>query len=242
MQYSLFDFHRHFTASKKRDDAFYCTSSLDEWIDNGEFYSLGLLLSDKMYFSEEISSVVRKLEEILIKNQNAQIGEIGLDKRFGQPELQEAFLRNCITLSHRYNRILSIHCVKSYDRLISILEAIEIQEKKETERTGRIFYRPLTILHGFTSSLEVANLLNKHNIIISINPKFLRTKFFTRILEFDRLGFLIESDWDDVSDSGYKEYFDNFINELDQCNLKNFKDINNEYRTVLTNFSSNWRG
>lgn len=242
MQYSLFDFHRHFTTSKKRDDAFYCTSSLDEWLDNGEFYSLGLLLSDKIYLSEDISAITRKLEKLLIGNPNAQIGEIGLDKRFGQSDLQKAFLVDCINLSHKYNRILSIHCVKSYDSLISILKYIEIQEEKETKRTGKIFYRPLTILHGFTSSLEIANLLKKHNIIISINPKFLRTKFFTRILEFDRLGFLIESDWDDISDSGYEEYFDDFINELDQCNLKNFKDINNEYRTVLTNFSSNWRG
>jgi len=73
MQYSLFDFHRHFNTSKKRDDAFYCTSSLDEWLDNGEFYSLGLLLSDKIYLSEDISAITRKLEKLLIENPNAQI-------------------------------------------------------------------------------------------------------------------------------------------------------------------------
>jgi Tat protein secretion system quality control protein TatD with DNase activity len=221
----MFDFHRHINNSNILSDAFYCTSSIEEWFYNKPI-SLGLLFNHKIYEKDDLDKILTILEEKLITNENYQIGEIGLDKRFNQIDLQEYFLIKCINLSNKYNRILTIHCVKGYGLLIDLL-------KINKEKMG-----PLTIIHGFTSSFEIAKQLAQLNILISINDTFLRTKSFKRISDFDELGFLVESDWDKINNDNYRSTFDKFINELDKTGIKKYKEFNNEYRTILKNFSS----
>lgn len=175
----------------------------------------------------DLDSILIKLEKKLNSNLAYQIGEIGLDKRFANIDKQLFLLDKCITLAYKYNRVLTIHCVKAYDVLIDILT------KNQSNMP------PLTILHGFSSSLEVASKLKELNVIISINPGFIRTKGFNNIKNFDKLGFLIETDWNINNDNNYQNYFLSFIKTLKDNDLKYFEEINDEYRTILKNITFN---
>lgn len=221
----MFDFHRHLNKSPRTNNAFYCTSTVEEWSANTPI-SLGLLFNDNKYTKTEIDELLTLMERKLIENNSYQIGEIGLDKRFGQIDLQSYFLQECIILSKKYNRILTIHCVKEYKTLIDLLE---ISKNK---------MGPITMVHGFTSSYEIAKQLRNFNILISLNSKFLKTKSFKSLKEFDNLGFLVESDWDLDNDDNYQSNFDNFILQLDQIGIKSYKEFNNEYRTIFKNIST----
>ncbi|MBK5200460.1 MAG: TatD family hydrolase [Spirochaetaceae bacterium] len=220
----MFDFHRHINQSELLLDAFYCTYKIEEWDKINESISLGLLMNSSIEY--DVDNILIKLEHKLLLNKSFQIGEIGLDKRFKNVNQQVLFLDKCITLAYKYNKVLTIHCVKSYDLLINIL----IKHQRNMP--------PLTILHGFSSSLDVAIKLKNLKVHISINPDFIKTKAFRNIKEFDKLGFLIETDWDSDNDNNYQNYFLSFIETFKNINLKNFEEINNEYRTILQNITS----
>ncbi len=219
----MFDFHRHINKCNLLNNAFYATSNQEEWNRENSFISLGLLLvPNKKY---DLDKILLYLEKRLSANKNFQIGEIGIDKRFGEIENQIYFLDKCLKLATKYNRVLTIHCVQSYNLLIRLL------------KNHANSMPPLIILHGFSSSLEIARELKKLNVIISINPNFFNTRGFKNIKEFDKLGFLTETDWDKDNDDGYQDYFLSFINSLKEIGLTNFEDINNEYRTILENIT-----
>lgn len=221
----MFDFHRHINQSEYNKNAIYCTSSTDEW-NNTNPISLGLLFNNNNYTKKTLDPIINLLKIKLENNKSYQIGEIGLDKRYNQIELQYYFLDECIKLSNQYNRVLTIHCVKSYDLLFSLLE------------NNKGIMGPLTILHGFTSSLEIAKKLKSFDVIISINNNFLKTKAFKDITDFDKLGFLIESDWNKQNDDNYLAYFNKFVSTLDDMEISKFKELNHEYRTIFENISS----
>lgn len=221
----MFDFHRHINQCIERENSFYCTSRLEEWNKINKGNSLGLLMKSPIQYN--IDSILEELTNKIILNNTYQIGEIGIDKRFNNIDLQVIFLEECLKIAYKYNRILTIHCVKSYDLLINILA------KNQNNMP------PLTILHGFSSSLDIAIKLRQLGVLISINPKFIKTKAFKNIKEFDKLGFLIESDWDYINDYNYQNYFSSFINNLINEDLTNFQEINNEYSSILKNITFN---
>lgn len=221
----MFDFHRHINQSRQKENSFYCTSRLDEWnkVDDGN--SLGLLMNSSITYN--LDSILEELINKICLNNTYQIGEVGIDKRYANIDIQVLFIEECIKIAYKYNRILTIHCVKSYDLLINIL----------TKNQNNM--PPLTILHGFSSSLDIAKKLRQLGVLISINPKFINNKSFINIKEFDKLGFLIESDWDYINDYNYQNYFSSFINNLINEGLTNFQEINNEYSTILKNITFN---
>jgi TatD DNase family protein len=111
-----------------------------------------------MYIKEEPSDVHNKLldnefkdfESFVIKNRlNVSfIGEIGLDKRIEQRiplNLQEFVLNKQISLAKTLNKNVVLHCVGRYNSLIDMLK------KYKSDVKG--------IVHGFTSSYEVAKTL-----------------------------------------------------------------------------------
>ncbi len=217
----MFDFHRHFTKSPAIENAFYATSSINEWDNLSEFKSLGLLADnltmDKITFENN-------LRNRLISNDKIHIGEVGLDKRYSNFDKQIEFFNSAIKIAYEFNRILTIHIVNANSTLIEILE----ENKKKLPK--------YIIYHGFNKSLELAKQLKKYNVIVSINPKIIKTKLFNNIIELDNLGFLVESDWDQISDQGYNNYFTSFISTLENKGAIHFKDINNEFRSILKNF------
>ncbi len=217
----MFDFHRHITNSKTIDNALYNTTSIKEWDYNTKHFSIGLLANN---INKDNDYYINKMEKLLIKNPKFHIGEIGLDNRFNNIDIQVDLFVKTLKLAIEYNRLFTIHIVKNNNLLLNILN----ENKK---------YLPNHIIyHGFNKSLDLAKQLKYYNTIISINPKSLNTKLMYDIKALDKLGFLVESDWDKKNDEGYDKYFSSFINILEEKKATKFKDVNNEFRSILENF------
>lgn len=217
----MFDFHRHFTQSKSIESALYATSALTEWDNIAPYISYGLLANN---FNVTIDEFKIILENKLKQNPLAHIGEIGLDSRFDNMDQQIKFFQVAIDLAFNYERILTIHIVNSNQLLIDILK-----DNKNHLPTHIIY-------HGYNKSVDFAKQLKKYNITVSINPKVEKTKLIKNIKQLDKIGFLLESDWDCETDDNYKLYFESFTTKIEALGASRYKDINNEFRTILKNF------
>ena len=217
----MFDFHRHFTLSKPIESAFYATSSINEWEKEAPYLSYGILANNIDLSVSEFENI---LEKKLKENPSSHVGEIGLDKRFDNIEQQIKFLNVAIKLSYTYKRILTVHVVNLTQLLIDILES------NKDNLPNRIIY------HGFNKSVELAKQLKKYNITVSLNPKVEQTRLIKNIKQLDKIGFLLESDWDCENDDNYISYFENFTKKIEALGAIRFKETNNEFRTILKNF------
>ena len=84
------------------------------------------------------------------------VGEIGLDKRVAVPfELQERVLRCQLRLAVACGKPVVLHAVRSYDRLLPLLE------EEQIARVGGV-------VHGFYGSVEVALQLEQLNLAIGV--------------------------------------------------------------------------
>ncbi|MCY1151365.1 MAG: TatD family hydrolase [Sphaerochaetaceae bacterium] len=217
----MFDFHRHFSKDKPLDTAFYCTSSINEWDQKAKYMSFGILANN---FSIKVKDFEYLLSKKLEENPSFHVGEVGLDNRFNNLEEQILFFEKALLLSYKYNRIFTIHIVRENDLLINIL-------KKNIKTLPKHI-----IYHGFNKSVELAKQLQKYNVVVSINPTCMKSKLINNIKELDKIGFLVESDWDNKTDENYREYFKTFSNDIKALEVNNFEVINNEFRTILENF------
>ncbi|MDC7237696.1 MAG: TatD family hydrolase [Sphaerochaetaceae bacterium] len=217
----MFDFHRHFSKDKPLDTAFYCTSSINEWDQKAKYMSFGILANN---FSIKVKDFEYLLSKKLEENPSFHVGEVGLDNRFNNLEEQILFFEKALLLSYKYNRIFTIHIVRENDLLINIL-------KKNIKTLPKHI-----IYHGFNKSVELAKQLQKYNVVVSINPTCMKSKLINNIKELDKIGFLVESDWDNKTDENYRAYFKTFSNDIKALEVNNFEVINNEFRTILENF------
>ncbi|MGD1822767.1 MAG: TatD family hydrolase [Pleomorphochaeta sp.] len=217
----MFDFHRHISSSTKIDNALYNTSSIEEWDYSAKYFSIGILANN---LNEKNNFYLDKMEEYLLNNKALHIGEIGLDNRFENIKKQTDFFIQTLKLAYKYDRIFTIHIVKNNDLLLKILRDNKSQLPKHI------------IYHGFNKSIELAKDLQQFNTTVSINPKIINTKLINNIKELDKIGFLVESDWDKKSDIGYNKYFSSFVNLLEENGASYFKDVNNEFRSILEDF------
>ena len=101
-----------------------------------------------------------QITDIARANNVIAIGECGLDtlKSPAPLELQEEIFRAHIQLSESLKKPLIIHCVKAYDRLITI--------HKET-LPGQPW-----VIHGFRGKPQLATRLTKAGLFISLGEKF----------------------------------------------------------------------
>ncbi len=217
----MFDFHRHFSKDKPLDTAFYCTSSINEWDQKAKYMSFGILANN---FGIKVKDFEYLLSKKLEENPSFHIGEVGLDNRFENLNEQILLFEIALKLAYKYNRIFTIHIVRENDLLINILE----KNKKNLPK--------YIIYHGFNKSVELAKQLKKYNVVVSINPTCMKSKLINNIKQLDKIGFLLESDWDNQTDDKYKEYFNKFTNDIKALGAINFEVINNEFRTILENF------
>lgn len=217
----MFDFHRHLTKSETIDNALYATSKIEEWDKSSKYFSIGLLANnlqiDNNYY-------INKLEKKLIENKNYHIGEIPLDNRFNNLDKQIDFFEKALFLSKKYDRIFTIHIVQANNLLLEILEK------------NKAYLPKYIIYHGYNKSIELAKQLKKYNTIVSLNPKVINSKIFNNIQSLDKIGFLVESDWDKENDTNYLEYFSSFVAKIEEKGAIKYKDINNEFRSILENF------
>ncbi len=164
----MFDYHAHIGVPT--ENALVCTSKPGEemLLTPFRYRSIGLL--------PPYSDGTEKIEEYA--EMGYAVGEIGLDRRFGDRDGQITVFRKCLETAVRHHSLITIHCVGMLDVMLSILRE----------------YRPERfIFHSFTSSPEIAREIRKLGGYISISPLSLRSRHFSAVItSLD--SFLIETD------------------------------------------------
>lgn len=163
----LFDAHAHIGV--QTDSAFIATSSTDEmdFAASYRYKALGIIPEGRE----------KDIEKLRIAARNGwHIGEIGLDKRYGNLPEQERIFREALRIAKEYGRIAVIHTVREYGRTLEILKDEGIHG---------------FIMHGFTGSYEIACQALSLGGMISLSPNAERAKSFEKLLA---LPFLIETD------------------------------------------------
>lgn len=166
MEYVLIMFDAHCHSENPSDGNFeglinYIESNSWGYATLAKHASVGLLSAEDPYAMED-------LETYLKASQSIQIGEVS-----------QEFLRPALALGSSYCRTVTIHAVKSTDKIISILEEFP-------------FVR--TIWHNYTGSIETARILKKLGCTPSLSPRIWKAKTSQHIDELWRLGAVLESD------------------------------------------------
>lgn len=101
--------------------------------------------------SWNLSSLLVALEERLVAHPSAWVGEIGLDalRPADRSHQQELFVQQMM-LASRYHRAVSVHCVRAFGPLLTILMKLP-----------KAHFPPAIVLHGFTGSPEFVKSLLK---------------------------------------------------------------------------------
>ena len=153
----MFDSHCHIGI--KSNKGYVCTSKIEEYpfSSNFKYFSCVLLPGEE--------GDISLLEEWAKKGFG--IGEVGLDRRFGEKEKQIKRFILAIKIAKKYDALLTIHAVGMTDLLLSILK----------EEKPRRF-----IVHSFSSSTEVAKEIMKLGGVISLSPNVEKTKHFNSLV------------------------------------------------------------
>lgn len=153
----MFDAHAHIGVP--RDNAYVCTSTLEEapLLVPYKHKAAGLLPPN--------CGDITKLEEYA--EMGYGIGEVGIDRRFPDKEKQTANFRTAVLIAKRHHALLTIHAVGWTDALLSVL--------RET-RPERF------LVHSFSSSIEVAREIISLGGVISLSPKSKRAKSFDTLI------------------------------------------------------------
>ena len=177
----MFDAHRHLSGEKETHDALYCTSHQGEWAEvaNLPYPAIGAIgaLSDKALPS------IGELAHYLEKHAHLQVGEVGLDKRFGDLDTQQSFLLAALDLAFSLGRSLTVHVVGAEALFLSCL----------VHAGNRL---PPILWHGFTGSVETARIASLKGCILSLGTGIEHTRLARRLEELSSLSFAIETDYE----------------------------------------------
>ena len=179
--YCMFDAHRHLTDEREIQDALYCTSYQAEWplVANLPYPGIGALgaLADRALPSLD------ELAQALESHPHLQVGEIGLDKRFGDLEKQQRFLLAALDLAFALGRSITVHVVQADSLFLSCLQ----------QAGNRL---PPILWHGFTGSVETARIAARQGCILSLSPGIEHTRMAKKLEELALFPFAIETDFD----------------------------------------------
>jgi len=165
-----------------------CTTQESEWNilenlmrgDKNIFGAFGI----HPWFADSVENGFEpRLENLLKNNSSYMVGEIGLDKYKPDIERQIYVFQKQFDIAVKLNRIIFIHCVGAWDKILHILK----QYKKSD--------LPIIVFHGFNASDDVLNnlLSNYDNVMFSI-PKNAVYSENSRIERIDINKILIETD------------------------------------------------
>lgn len=162
----MFDAHCHMGLAYS--DAIVCTSRTDEYgaVSSYPLHSFGILRKD--------GGDLRLLVQALENDKKAMVGEFGLDSRFNEGD--ELFLSQ-LKLAKDLARPFTLHVVHRHSEVIRALKKI----------------KPACpfIVHGYTSSAQLAAEYARLGGFISLSPLSARTRDYEKLLA---LPFLLESD------------------------------------------------
>lgn len=123
-----------------------------------------------------------RLQQLLKNDSNYMVGEIGLDKNKPNMEKQIDLFIKQFELAIDLERVVSIHCVGAWDKMLYVLK-----QYKQSEL-------PLIIVHGFNENEQILKqLLQYKNIYFSLNKNAVYGKN-CRIDQIPNDNILIETD------------------------------------------------
>ncbi len=91
-----------------------------------------------------------RLESLLKTNRNFMVGEIGLDKNYPNMDKQIEIFQYQFDIASRLKRIVFVHCVGAWDKILHVLKQYKISEL------------PIIVFHSFNASDDVINNLLKN--------------------------------------------------------------------------------
>ncbi len=220
----MFDAHRHLSGEKETYDALYCTSYQGEWsgVTNLPHPAIGAIGALANRTLPPIDEMALHLES----HPHLQIGEVGLDKRFGDMEGQQRFLLATLDLAFELGRSVTVHIVQADALFLSCLE-----------QAGT--HLPPILWHGFTGSLETAKIAAGKGCIISLGPGIEHTRLAKRLGELLSSCFAIETDYENtLRERPYIQTLQEqyaLIGRLMQMDRETLIRNNHAKRTILTN-------
>ncbi len=123
-------------------------------VENHNIFSIGI----HPWYIDESESNIKYFENLIKRDNCIAIGECGLDlmpkiiKQYDIEKQQDIFLLQA-HLAEQYHKPLIIHCVKCYDRLLSIKKTFKPQSA--------------WIIHGYSKNANLAHQLIKSGFYIS---------------------------------------------------------------------------
>ena len=158
------DIHRHPPLSNDNDDVISIVdiSSPDARADLQSVHPARSYGIHPWFLTEENAAPqLLQLERLLQNDAIVAIGEVGLDAvRGAGMETQQRVFEKVISLSEQYQKPLIIHCVKAWDKLLSL------HKNHKATRTW--------IIHGFHGNYELASQLLKRKMMLSFGAKLLK--------------------------------------------------------------------
>ena len=161
--------------------------------------------------TEYLQRDLKIMEDVLKNNPGSVIavGECGLDKFALEPQsVQKEVFSAQILLALRYNLPLIVHTVRSWQ------EIIHVKKRLAPEQTW--------VVHGFRSSLETAEALLKHKILLSFGEAITEEQSKARgvIGELDATDFFLETDESALP----IDYIYKVAAELRDCDVETLKE------------------
>lgn len=143
-----------------------------------------------------------KLRHLLEAFPDAQVGEAGLDRRFGGYEpggAQEEIFRRQAKMALELGRDLQIHCVGDYGRIVQILRDVGFSDARAGLKCGAGIKRPRPIFHRFGGDAGIVKAGLSLGALFSIHADSLRKKAMREALaHIPQANLLFETDADET--------------------------------------------
>jgi TatD DNase family protein len=114
------------------------------------------------YLGEKQAGWEDRLAQRLIADPKAHVGEIGLDLWMPDPDLptQIETLRRSLQIAERYQRVITIHCLKAWELLLEILRSEQLPSRG-------------FLLHAYSGPIELVEPLTELGAYFSFSGYFL---------------------------------------------------------------------
>lgn len=165
----MFDFHAHY--GQDNSEALISLVKEEEWskADGLGFLSFGLLpwLED---------NVPARIGRMLESHPGSFMGEIGLDKRFGDSEYQRKVFAEAVDIARSLDRPIIVHSVGTTEECLDMLRSMKVR---------------YAIFHSYCSSYELAKKIVDAGYDISLSRRCFHLRDYDRIVT---LPYLLETD------------------------------------------------
>jgi TatD DNase family protein len=117
------------------------------------------------YVSEQSPDWLQHLREILLRHQEAAVGEAGLDRWIPQPDLplQLSMLRSQLQLATELQRPISLHCLRAFGLLLETLQTEQLPSRG-------------FLLHSYGGPVEMVPQFVRLGAYFSVSPYFLHPR------------------------------------------------------------------